>query len=95
MAAYVIVEVEILNPVPYEDYRRMVPPSIEAFGGRFLARGGRAELLEGENPPKRVVVLEFPSLERAKQWWDSPEYRPARDLRQANSTARMIVVEGV
>ena len=95
MPAYVIVEIEVLNPEPYEEYKKMSPISIGRFGGRFIARGGKAELLEGENPPKRVVILEFPSYDRAKEWWASDEYAPAKALRQANSRGRMVLVEGV
>jgi uncharacterized protein (DUF1330 family) len=95
MSAYIIVDVEIRDPAKYAEYVEIVPPTIERYGGRFLVRGGRAENLEGDWQPKRVVVLEFESLERAKEWWDSDDYRPARDLRQSASVANMIVVEGV
>ena len=96
MAAYVIADiVEINDPVQYEDYKKMVPASIAAYGGRFIARGGRTEVLEGEWCPNRVVIIEFESVERAKEWWASEEYRAARDLRQRTSTGSLIVIEGV
>lgn len=95
MAAYVIVEIEVHDPIRYEEYRRMAGESLKTFGGRFVVRGGRAERLEGEGDPKRVVVLEFESLERARAWHSSDAYRPARALRQEVATARMILVEGV
>ena len=95
MPAYVVVEVEVLDPQRYENYKPMVPPSIMPFGGRFLARGGKVESLEGAWSPKRFVILEFPSVERAKAWWSSPEYAEAKALRQATSRTQMIVVEGV
>ena len=95
MSAYIIVDVQVENPEAYEEYKAMVMPTLESFGGRFVVRGGAAHNLEGDWQPGRIVVLEFDSLDRAKAWWDSPEYRPARDLRQSASTARMIVVEGV
>ena len=95
MAAYLIVEIEITDPTEYAEYIRLVPPTIAAFGGRYLARGGHAELLEGEDPPGRMVVLEFPSAERARSWLESPEYRPARDIRHPAARTRMILVEGV
>ena len=95
MAAYVIADVKIEDPVQYEDYRKMVPATIAAYGGRFIARGGRTEVLEGEWRPNRVVIIEFESVERAKEWWASEEYRAARDLRQRTSTGSLIVVEGV
>ena len=95
MAAYVIADVKIEDPVQYEDYRKMVPATIAAYGGRFIARGGRTEVLEGEWRPNRVVIIEFESVERAKAWWASEEYRAARELRQRTSTGSLIVVEGV
>jgi uncharacterized protein (DUF1330 family) len=95
MAAYVIADVKIEDPVQYEDYKTMVPATIAAYGGRFIARGGRTEVLEGEWRPNRVVIIEFESVERAKEWWASEEYRAARELRQRTSTGSLIVVEGV
>ncbi len=73
----------------------MVPPSLAAYGGRFLVRGGEVETLEGEWSPKRFVIVEFPSVERAKAWWGSEEYAAAKALRQATAHSRMIVVAGV
>jgi uncharacterized protein (DUF1330 family) len=95
MPAYVVANVEVTDPVLYEEYRKGVPATIAQYGGRFLARGGAAEGLEGGYAPKRIVILEFPSLERAKAWWDSPEYRPLRAMRQRASRGDLIVVEGV
>ena len=95
MPAYVLVEVEVVDAERYEDYKRMVQPTLDAYGGRFLVRGGRAETLEGDWAPRRVVVLEFPSVERAKEWWGSGEYAGAKALRQATARTQMIVVEGV
>lgn len=95
MPAYVIVEVEVEDPVRYEAYKTMVPASIAQYGGRFLVRGGEVTTLEGGWNPKRLVVIEFPSVERAKAWWSSPEYAEAKALRQATSRGRMIVVGGV
>ncbi len=95
MPAYVIADVDVKDPVRYEDYRRMVLPTITAYGGRFLARGGPVDTLEGPWPPKRLVILEFPSVERAKAWWSSPEYAEARAVRQATSDGSLIVIEGV
>ena len=90
-----IVDVEILNPEKYQQYVKVVPPTIAAYGGRFLVRGGRAERLEGDWVPKRVVILEFDSVERAKEWWNSIEYSGPKALRQSASAANMILVEGV
>ena len=95
MPAYVIAHIDVKDPVRYEDYKKMSPVSIQKFGGRFIARGGKTEVLEGSWQPKRLVLLEFPSVERAREWWASDDYRPARDLRQATSTGDMIIVEGL
>jgi uncharacterized protein (DUF1330 family) len=93
--AYVIAMVEIKDPVRYEDYRKLVLPTITAYGGRFVARGGQTEVLEGPWTPKRVVIVEFPSLDRAKAWWASPEYAEAKAIRQATSDSTLIAIEGV
>jgi uncharacterized protein (DUF1330 family) len=95
VAAYIIVDVEITEPVGYEDYKRQTPSSVAQYGGRFIVRGGRAENLEGDWSPNRMVVVEFPSVEQAKKWWSSSEYAPAKALRQRCGRTRMIVVEGV
>jgi uncharacterized protein (DUF1330 family) len=95
MAAYIIVDVEITDPVNYAAYIRVVPPTIAAYGGRFLVRGGKTETLEGSWIPKRVVVLEFPSVELARAWWESEEYHDPKALRQSASVTDMILVEGV
>jgi uncharacterized protein (DUF1330 family) len=93
--AFVIANITIVDPVRYEDYRRMVPATLVPFGGRFVVRGGQTEVLEGEWRPSRLVLLEFPSVERARAWWNSPEYAEARALRQATSTGTLIILEGV
>ena len=95
MAAYVINDMVVTDPVLFEDYKRLSPPTVAAYGGRFLARGGAVESLEGDWTPKRLVILEFPSAAQARAWIDSPEYAPARALRQRSATSNMIVVEGV
>jgi uncharacterized protein (DUF1330 family) len=95
MPAYVIVEIDVHDPALYEEYKKLTPGSLAAFGGTFIVRGGKAEALEGDWQPKRIVVLEFPSADKAKQWWDSELYRHARAIRQRASHTRMIVVEGV
>jgi len=95
MSAYVIVEVEVRDPQRYEAYKRMAEQSIAAYGGRYIARGGACETLEGDWRPKRIVVLEFESLERARVWWASPEYAEGKALRQATATSRMIAVAGL
>jgi uncharacterized protein (DUF1330 family) len=95
MAAYVIVQVEVNDPVRYDDYKKMVPPSIAKFGGRFLVRGGKTHTLEGNWAPQRFVMVEFPSVEQAKAWWASPDYAEAKALRQATAESMMIVAEGI
>lgn len=94
MPAYLVVEVDVHDPERYEKYKSMVPPSLAAFGGRFLIRGGGVETLEGDWAPQRFVMVEFPSLERAKAWWSSTEYAEAKALRQATAKTQMILVEG-
>ena len=95
VSAYVIVEVDVTDPEKFDEYRKLVPPTLEAFGGRYIVRGGAASGLEGGWRPKRMVVIEFDDAERAKAWHDSELYAPARALRQASADTRMIVVGGV
>ncbi len=95
MAAYVIANIDVKDPVRYQDYIKMSPVSIAKFGGRFVARGGKTEVLEGNWMPKRLVLLEFPSVERAREWWASDEYAPAKALRQATSYGELVIVEGL
>ena len=95
MSAYIVVEIEVKDLQRYENYKAMVPSSLEAYGGRFLVRGGKVETLEGDWSPKRFVLVEFPSVAEAKAWWDSSEYADAKALRQATATTQMIVVDGV
>lgn len=95
MKAYIIVDVNITDPARYEDYKKLTPGSLVPFGGRFIVRGGEAETLEGSWKPGRVVVVEFPSLEKAKAWWSSDGYAPAKALRQSASVTQMILVEAV
>jgi len=90
-----VVEVDVKDPERYADYRTMVPASLEVYGGKFLVRGGEVENLEGPWDPARFVVIEFESVDQAKRWWDSDEYREARNLRQATADTKMIVVQGV
>jgi uncharacterized protein (DUF1330 family) len=94
MPAYVIVDVQINNPKVYEEYKKLTPATIAAYGGSFLARGGNTEVLEGTWRPGRVVILQFPDVQRARLWWNSGEYAPAKKLRQMAATTQMILVEG-
>lgn len=95
MAAYVLAEIEITNPDGYKEYTTAVPATIHKYGGKFLVRGGNVEVLEGEWPQRRRVILEFPSKEAVKQWWDSPDYEKPKALRRANSKGRLLLLEGV
>ena len=88
-------DITVNNQEKYEDYKKLAPPTIQNYSGKYLARGGRAEKLEGNWEPDRIVILEFESVETAKKWIDSPEYREARALRHQNASTNMIVVEGL
>lgn len=94
MAAYVIVDIEVTDPARYEEYKSLAAPTIGLHGGRYIVRGGAVTTLEGDWRPTRMVVLEFPTVEQAKAWWDAPDYRHARSIRQEAARTRMIVVEG-
>ena len=94
MAAYEIAEIEITNPEGYKEYTAHVPATIANHGGRFLVRGGAAEVLEGDWPQKRRVIIEFASMEAARRWWNSPEYEKPKAMRRANSKGRLILLEG-
>jgi uncharacterized protein (DUF1330 family) len=94
MPAYVIADVHVTDPAQYEEYRKRVPAAVAKFQGKFLARGGTHVVLEGEWNPARVVVIEFPSLALARQWYDSPEYKHARDARAGAAIMKLVAVEG-
>lgn len=93
--AYVLVQVDVSNTQQYGEYTKLSPGIIEKFGGRFLARGGRTETLEGAPARSRVVVIEFPSFERAREFYNSPEYQAAKKVRAGAATAQFVLVEGM
>ena len=95
MAAYVIVEVNVTDPQLFAKYAKGVPASIAAYGGKYLVRGGAVDAKEGGWTPRRVVVLEFPSMAKARSWYDSPEYAPLLAMRLKAANAKLILVEGV
>jgi len=95
MAAYVIVEIEIIDPVGYEEYKKPAAATGHKYGGKYIARGGKTEVLEGDWNPKRIVVLQFESMERAKEWLNCEEYREPRKMRHRTAKTNMILVEGV
>jgi uncharacterized protein (DUF1330 family) len=94
MPAYVIVDVSIHDHKEYEEYKLLTPAAIAAFGGRFLVRGGATITLEGDWNPERIVVLEFPTSQRANEWWHSDIYNKAKVIRQRSARTKMIIVEG-
>jgi uncharacterized protein (DUF1330 family) len=94
MAAYVILDIDVRDQSGYEEYKKAGAPTIIAYGGKPLARGGRTEVLEGSWDPRRMVMLEFKSMEEAKRWWDSPEYNQAKKLRQRSADSKVIILEG-
>lgn len=95
MSAYVILDITVTNPELFEEYKKLAATTIEAYGGKYIARGGTADALEGDWIPNRIVILEFDSASRAKTWLESPEYRAARAMRHQAATSHTIVVEGV
>lgn len=95
MPAYIINDMDVLDAALLEEYKKLSPETVARYGGRFLARGGRCEVLEGGWSPSRLVILEFPSYEQARAWADSPEYAPAKALRQRAAKSNIVVVEGV
>ncbi|MEY4882882.1 MAG: hypothetical protein RIS34_736 [Pseudomonadota bacterium] len=95
MAVYVIADVEVIDKTGYEEYRQRVPATITAHGGRYLARGGETEVLEGSWSPKRCVILEFPDMAKFRAWWSSPEYVPLRAMRERTTRSHLVVTQGL
>ena len=95
MPAYLIAEVEVTDPAAYEDYRKQVPPIIAKYGGKYLARGGKVESKEGGWTPPRFVIVEFPTMDQARKFYDSPEYAPVLAIRKKASKSRLILAEGL
>jgi uncharacterized protein (DUF1330 family) len=95
MAAYVLVEVKVNDPVGYEDYKKLTAGTLTAYQGKFIVRGGKTETIEGNWSPERLVILEFPNTDLAKAWWASPEYTVAKQIRYKYATSRMLVAEGI
>jgi uncharacterized protein (DUF1330 family) len=94
MSAYIIVEIEITDPAGYEDYKKQAAATVHKYDGKYIVRGGKTEVLEGDWIPKRIVVLEFPTMERAKQWLNCEEYREPRKMRHRTAKTNMILVDG-
>ena len=95
MSAYVIVDIDVKDAALYEEYRVKVNAVNAKYGGRFIARGGEVVSKEGGWAPKRIVIVEFPTMEQALKWYDSPEYKPLLELRERASTARVVIAEGL
>ena len=95
MLAYIIVEIEILDPAGYEEYKNLAGATVEKYSGKYIVRGGRTEVLEGDWKPKRIVILEFPTMERAEEWLHCEEYREPRKMRHRTARTNMILVEGM
>jgi len=94
MPAYMFANVEVTDAAGYGQYRQQVSVTIEAYGGRYLVRGGATEVLEGNWMPKRMVILEFPDMAQLKAWYHSPEYHPLIELRQRTARSTLVAVEG-
>lgn len=95
MPAYVIADIEVFDPVKFEEYKKVSAPSAAPFGAKYLVRGGKVEALEGNWLPQRFVVIEFPSVEKAKEWWNSQNYSGPKAIRQASAKSNFIIAEGV
>jgi uncharacterized protein (DUF1330 family) len=95
MAAYVIVDIVVIDQKMYDEYKLLSPAIVAAYGGKYLARGGKTEVLEGDWTPNRLVILEFPSFEQANSWFNSPEYAHPKEMRQLSTRTNMVVLEGV
>lgn len=94
MAGYLIANLEVTDPAGFEEYRKKVSPLIAQFGGRYLVRGGEVRTLEGNLPIRRLVVLEFPSVEAAQRFYDSPEYQPLLKIRLASTKSDLVLAAG-
>ena len=94
MAAYLVVDIDVTDQEAYEEYRRLVPPLNAQYGGSYLVRGGAFEKLEGGWTPKRLVLLEFPSVERAKEFYNSDDYQPVKEIRLKSTNSSIVLVEG-
>jgi uncharacterized protein (DUF1330 family) len=94
MSAYVIFEIDVSDPEKYEEYKKLAFKSVTAHGGKYIVRGGSSDIFEGDWSPKRVVVLEFENMALAREWYRSPDYQEAKQIRLQASTANMICVEG-
>ena len=93
--AYIIAQATVSNSEQYEGYKALAGAAVVKYGGKYIVRGGATQLLEGDWAPPRLVILEFESIEQAQRFYDSPEYRTAREQRRGAATMNMLVVEGL
>ncbi len=94
MSAYIIVDLEITDPEKFQKYRELVSPLVQVYGGKYVVRGGKSEVLEGDWKPNRLVVLEFDSEAEAKKFWNSDDYKPVKQLRHESANSSIVMVEG-
>src|SRR3954471_24797591 len=94
-SAYILANVEVTNPEQYEEYKKLSTIAMKAHGAEVCLRGGKADVLEGDWSPKRVVLLKFPSADQARKFYDSTEYAAAKRARAGAAVTRMVLVEGV
>ncbi len=95
MTAYIILDIEVTDPVGYENYKNLATPTVALYGGQYIVRGGKHETVEGEWIPNRLAVLQFENVERAKAWLESPEYAEAKALRHKYAKSKAVIVEGI
>ena len=95
MAGYIVADIEITDPGEYQRYAQQTAATIEPYGGKFLVRGGNSETLEGDWKTERLVIIEFPSVEQAQKWYDSPEYSVIKGIRHRSAISNMLLVHGV
>jgi uncharacterized protein (DUF1330 family) len=95
VTAYVIVDIEVTDPVGYQEYVKLAPATVSLYGGEYIARGGRTEVFEGDWSPNRLVILKFESIDQARMWLESPEYGKVQPLRHKFARSKMVVIEGV
>jgi uncharacterized protein (DUF1330 family) len=95
MSGYVFVDIDIVDPVGFDEYRKRVVPMVQKWGGQYLVAGGNVETLEGDWQPKRIVMIEFPSMSRAKEWLNCDEYREAGKIRHRTARTNMVLIEGM
>lgn len=95
MAAYLIARIEVTDAERYDEYKALAPAAIEAYGGRYLVRGGAHETVEGDEEQARIVVLQFADVDAARAFYHSPEYTAAREVRAGAATGQFVIVEGL